>query len=278
MSRLFKTIFLIFVSNAVASQSALEIIELMYRDASKIEGFIAEINKVERIEDEYIIQLSTVKLNRAPYKVYIKQIAPKQGVEILVHQNDDDNKKAIINLNSFPWINLYLDPYGSLMRRNQHHLVFDSGFDLMIKILKHELKDHSSDEKLIRRQDVIWKGEKMYHLELINNNYKIISYVVKPNENVDIIANKLNINAYSIIELNKNIDGYNDIEVGQEIKIPSNYAKSMDLFIDQKTNIPLVIKVFDDKGLYEKYEYNSIILNPIFAPNEFLENFEAYNF
>jgi len=263
-----------FVSNG---QTAMEIIRMMYKDADKIEGLIAEINKVERVEDEYVTQVSFVKLNRTPYKVYIKQLAPKEGVEVLAAITKP-RTKATVNLNSFPWINLYLDPYGSLMRRNQHHTVFDSGFDLMIKILKYGLSSEQSAERLKRKQDVVWKGREMYHLELKNHDYDVIPYQVKSGENIDDIANHLHISAYAIIELNSKVDDYNDVDEGQEISIPSHYAKRMVLFIDKETHLPLVIKVFDQNGLYEKYEYNSITINPVFAPNEFTEDFEEYDF
>ncbi len=248
---------------------------MMYNKAAKIEGFIAEIKKEERIEDEYVIQVSKVKLQRQPYKVYVKQLAPKEGVEVLAQAG---NSKAVINLNSFPWINLYLNPYGALMRRNQHHLVYDSGFDLMISILKYELSSKLSQNRLQRKQDVMWQGKLMYHLELRNDDYNIKPYQVKPNETIDNIANKLHISAYAIIELNEDISDYDDVEEGQEIKVSSHYAKKMTLLIDKKTHLPLVIKVYDDKGLYEKYEYISLSLNPEFATNEFTEEFEQYDF
>ncbi len=269
-------LFVFTISSLVSNgQTAVEIIAMMYKGASKIDGFIAEINKVERVKGEYVIQLSHVKLNRTPYKVYIKQLAPKEGVEVLAKKEDN---KAVINLNSFPWINIYLDPYGALMRRNQHHLVFDSGFDLMVKVLKHELSTSISEERLIRKEDVIWQGKEMYQLELQNNDYKIVSYIVKPDEDIDMIANRLNINAYAVLELNDDVDGYDDVSAGQKIKIPNHYAKSMLLLIDKEYHLPLVIKVFDNKGLFQKYEYNSITINPNFAPSEFTQDFEDYNF
>ncbi len=268
-------LFILISASTTYGQTAMEVIVMMYKEVAKIEGFIAEIKKEERIEDEYVIQLSKVKLQREPYKVYVKQLAPKEGVEVLARAG---NPKTVVNLNSFPWINLYLDPHGSLMRRNQHHVVYDSGFDLMISILKYELSSKLSEERLQRKENVIWQGKEMYHLELKNNDYDLIPYQVKPNETLDDIANKLHINAYAILELNKDVDDYEDVEEGQEIKVPTHYAKRMTLLIDKKTHLPLVIKVFDNKGLYEKYEYNSIRLNPVFAPNEFTMEYEGYNF
>ncbi len=268
-------LFILISASTTYGQTAMEVIVMMYKEVAKIEGFIAEIKKEERVEDEYVIQVSKVKLQREPYKVYVKQLAPKEGVEVLAQAG---NPKAVVNLNSFPWINLYLAPHGSLMRRNQHHVVYDSGFDLMIRILKYELSSKLSEERLQRKENIIWQGKEMYHLELKNNDYDLIPYQVKPNETLDDIANKLHINAYAILELNEDVDDYEDVEEGQEIKVPTHYAKRMTLLIDKKTHLPLVIKVYDNKGLYEKYEYNSISLNPKFAPNEFTMEYEGYNF
>lgn len=277
MKQLLLLFILVITPLFTSGQTAMEVIGVMYKEADKIDGFIAEINKVERVGDKYITQLSETKLNRSPYKAYIKQLAPKEGVEVLAFITDPPTK-ATVNLNAFPWINLYLDPYGFLMRRNQHHTVFDSGFDLMIKILKYELSTQLSEDRLERKKDVTWQGRAMYRLELNNDDYSIVTYIVKPNENVDDIANRLHISAYAILELNKEVDDYNDVEEGQEIKVPSHYAKRMTLYIDKENYLPWVIKVHDQKGLYEKYEYNSLTLNPVFTPNEFTEDFEEYDF
>lgn len=248
----------------------------MLYNTERLKGFIAVINKTERFDDEYTIQLSLVKLNRAPNEVYIRQLSPKEGVEVLL--NPSQSKKAVVNLNSFPWVNLYLDPEGSLMRRNQHHMVYDSGFDLMMSILKTELASKNPYQSLNRGPDTEWNGKKMYSLEFRNNDYKLVDYTVQGNEKVDDIAAKLNVNAYSILEFNDEVDGYSDVNPGQIIKVPSHYAKSIELLISQETYLPLVTKVFDDMGLYEKYEYNSITLNPAFQKDEFSEEFEHYNF
>lgn len=259
-------------------QTPMEIVKRMFVKADSLEGFIAEIKKTERFNNAYIVQVSYVKLKRKPYQIYLRQVSPKEGVEVLI-DTDSDNKKAVVNLNSFPWINLYLDPYGTLMRRNQHHTALDSGFDLMLKILKYELRDGLSDYKMTRKPDAYWKGRKMYALELLNDDYIIKEYKVTPeDDNLDIIADKLYINTYSIIDLNDDIDGYHDINPNQIIKVPSHYGKSMDLLIDQETHLPMVIKVYDNRGLYETYEYNSITINPSFMPNEFTEEFEEYDF
>ncbi len=134
-------IVLVFIQSGIAQSPAI-IIREMVESAARLEGFTAEITKEERIDGKIIKQITAVKLIRQPYQVYLNQRFPKEGVEILCRRDSD---RPLINPNSFPWFNLSLDPYGSLMRRNQHHTVFDSGFDLMSNILSRELNRIGND-------------------------------------------------------------------------------------------------------------------------------------
>ena len=97
-------------------------------------------------------------------------------------------------------------------------------------------------------------------------------------EDLNAIAKKLNINEYSILMLNKNIDFYDDVEPGQEIMVPTSYAKRMTLLIDAEYMLPMVTRVYDDKGLYEQYAYRKFILNPVFEEDEFTSDYKHYKF
>ena len=78
--------------------------------------------------------------------------------------------------------------------------------------------------------------------------------------------------------INKNIDDYYDIIPGKILNIPNDYAKGMKLMIDKKRLLPLVIEVYDDKGIYEKYEYHNLIVNPSFEDEEFSMYCNDYGF
>ena len=218
-----------------------------------------------------------MKLNRKPFNIYLRQEFPKEGVEVLCRADRD---KATVNPNSFPWVNLNLDPYGSLMRRNQHHTVYDSGFDLMTSILLKELAGLTGDAS----ERVKYFGTKMndnrlvHHIEFINSTYRILDYIVMRDEDIIDIAKKLNINEYYILELNKGVDFYDDVKVGQVIKLPSHYASRMTLFVDVEYMLPLVIWAYDDKGLFEKYAYSKFVLNPIIKAEEFESDYPDYGF
>ena len=259
------------------SQSGLELLYKMAEHSQQIVSFTATITKTERIDGTYEKQISAVKLNRDPFMIYLRQQYPKDGVEILCRS---DRKKALVNLNSFPWINLNLDPYGSLMRRNQHHTVYDSGFDLMTNILLRALANIGSDtsEYIKYFGTKIYEERDVHHLEFINPSYHVRDYTVGEKETVIEIAKKLNINEYYILELNDDVDFYDDVDDGQVIRIPSHYASRMTLFIDTEYMIPMVIWAYDDKGLFEKYAYSKFILNPPLSKEEFEADFPDYDF
>ena len=84
-----------------------------------------------------------------------------------------------------------------------------------------------------------------------------------------------------VISLNDQFDDFDDLEdleAGDVLKIPNDYCPKMIMAIDQKRMIPLSIKVFDEKGLYEHFEYDNVVLNPRFDPMEFTEDYPGYGF
>lgn len=275
----FQLLFLVMAvhQSAVAQNTeAKAVILQMIDSAGALRGFKSTIRKTERIEGELILQVSEVKVSNNPYEVYVKQLSPKSGVEILCA---DGCQKALINMNGFPWINLTLDPHGTTMRRHQHHTVHDSGFDLLANILARSLADFNPDEQsLLIHDEVLWLGEPAYNLEMKNSAYSTKIYRVTGQENIADIARMFNVNEYAILELNPECDNYEDVSIGQVLEIPSHYGVRMTLYISKKTMLPLLIRVFDHQGLFEEYDYTMLERNPQFASNEFDETFPEYDF
>ena len=81
-----------------------------------------------------------------------------------------------------------------------------------------------------------------------------------------------------VLTNNPKITWYNDVKEGQIIKVPNAYAKSTLLLIDKETFLPISNTVFDDQGLYEKYEYVELQINCVILPEEFTKYFKGYNF
>jgi outer membrane lipoprotein-sorting protein len=81
-----------------------------------------------------------------------------------------------------------------------------------------------------------------------------------------------------VLENNPKLSSYNDVKAGDVIKIPNAYAKLTLLLIDKEYLLPVNNKVFDDKGLYETYEYYDLQVNSPIAPEEFTKNYKGYHF
>jgi outer membrane lipoprotein-sorting protein len=261
------------------NQMAFDIAQTMFMQTKKIQTLQYTMKKLERIKGELIMQQSTVKLNLNPLKVYLIQDAPKQGIEVL-YVSGSNNNHALINPNGFPWISINLDPYGSTMRTNQHHTLLNSGYEHVMGILEYLFEKHNSEiQGMIKTEgSVVWDKHACWAISLTNPHFKYIPYTVMAGETVISIANKYHLSEHMIVEKNPSIDSYTDITAGQIIQIPSDYSTKMMLYIDKVRYIPLVMKVYDDKGLYEQYEYTKVTVNPIFKQDEFSRDYKDYHF
>ena len=100
---------------------------------------------------------------------------------------------------------------------------------------------------------------------------------MKPGEDVFSIAGKKYLNEFKIKELNK-LKDYTSLKPGQKLLLPNTYARKTILYIDKNTSLPLVQIMYDELGLFEKYECHNLVMNPAFKKEEFSQNFPAYNF
>ena len=81
-----------------------------------------------------------------------------------------------------------------------------------------------------------------------------------------------------ILDINESVDDYYDIKPGQIIKIPNDYASKMIMFVDKEFILPLVMEVYDEKGVFERYEYKKLQLNPVIPDEEFTQEYKDYDF
>lgn len=232
----------------------------------------------ERHGTKWTEQKSAVKMQHNPLKIYYKQEYPKVGLELLyVHGANGNN--ALINTNGFPWVNVTLSPYSSSMTENQHHTIYDMGLQSLSVILEHLWKKYGQQASSMIKlaPDVTWDGHSCYQVIMDNPSFKFIDYTVQKGESLFTIARKLKVNEFMIKERN-NLPDFFAVKEGQKIKVPEDYAKKMVLYLDKKRMIPLALKVYDEKGLYEDYMYYGIEINPVITPAEFTTEYDGYGF
>ena len=220
--------------------------------------------------------LAHTKVHNKPYKVYLKQ-EKENGAEIL-YNSEKSTKTALVNPGSFPYINLNLDPNGNIMHKGEHHSILQANLNYTYDIINYSLKNKGDEKKMSYINTVLINKVKYHKIKLDNYDYKIVKYTVKQNEDLITIAKKLHINSYSIIELNSDIEGLNDVKAKQIIKVPNYYAKYTVLYINTKTYLPYKVLVYDYAGLFESYEFRNLKINVKFKPNEFSKDFPGYGF
>ncbi len=229
----------------------------------------------ERIKGRMQYFESKVKLQVSPRKLYLSL----KGPEVLWTQGTN-NGDALVNPAAFPYMNLNLDPYGSLMRKDQHHTIHEMGFQYLTDILKDGIKkagDKFDKYFTVVGEDTFY-GKPCWKLSITFPDFAWYSYTVKKGENITTIARMLKVSEYMVLTNNPKISWYNDVKEGQTIKVPNAYGKQTLLLIDKENFLPVSNTVFDDQGLYEKYEYIDLQINCVILPEEFTKNYKGYNF
>lgn len=235
--------------------------------------------KNERYNNKIVQSNQIVKQHMDPLKVYMKIIAgPNKGAEIL-YASGLNNGNAYVNAKSFmPTLNL--DPLGILVNDRQRHTIFELGFaytgDLIHDAYK-KYKDRSS-EYIAYGGVIKWDNRDVYKFTLDNKEYKIKDYTILPGEDLVKIARKLKLDEYNLLELNPAVSKYTDVKPSQVIKIPESFTKTVIIYIDTKTYLPVYQKMMDLKGVVGEYEYHDLIINPVIPEEEFTAVYSGYSF
>jgi hypothetical protein len=261
------------------AQPASELLNKLITENDKIYRISMTIVMNERVDGEINEKKADFKINYNPHKIYLKQDYPNEDMEILYVEGLNKNR-AWVYPNAFPWVTLSLDPTGNTMRGKHHHSIFNSGFNYFVDVVEHLMIKYADEiNKLAKNAGIEFvNGVKCHKIVFENPYFRFINYKIKPGEDLVSIAQKFYINEYMIIENNKNIKDYEDIEPGQIIKMPSDYAKKVNIFLDAGTYLPYLIKVFDDEGLFQEYYFKNVRVNPYFSSSDFDPDNPNYNF
>ena len=276
MRLLFLYLSLIFTFQHLQAQPTILYFDNMIKSIDTINTLEYELHAKELIDGHIFYTHSRVKLQKEPFCVYNYVVAPDKGAEVLFVSK---NKLALVNPNGFPFINLKLNPYGKLIRKNQHHTLFDAGFDNVKNIVLSviELLRKSPEKYILNLGVKQINNKKCQVLKVVNPDFSFSEYIVQEGEDVESIADKLNLSSYLILVKN-NLSFYNNVTQGDKIQIPNSYGEQFEIWIDLQSSLPIVQKVFINNKLFEHYEFKNIIINPEFSIDEFKKSNTEYNF
>jgi outer membrane lipoprotein-sorting protein len=237
------------------------------------------IIQTERLNGTLTNEADAVKMHMNPLKILISAANPGKSYEVL-WLSGENNGEAWVHPGSFPFVTISLDPEGNIMKRGGHHSIFATSPNYLANLIRNAIKkDGKNFEKIAHYQGLYdVDGRLCYKILLDYPTFRFNPYIVKAGEDLVAIAEKNHLSEYMILERNKEISSYSDVKPGQTIMIPERYAKSIVLFIDKESNLPIIEMMYDDLGLFERYEFKKIILNPEFSKNEFSKDNPEYHF
>jgi len=237
------------------------------------------LQQYERHGDEMGSAYQSVKVNMSPFKLYILNHSPDKGAEVL-YVTGTNNGNCLVNPNAFPFFNVNLDPMGSMLRRTQHHTIFESGFSYFAKIIRQALVEFEKDfDKYCHYKGTVkWEGRECYKIVIDYTDFEYKSYSVKKGEDVIDIAKRMMVSEFMIVEANKDVDDYDDVKENQVIQVPNVYAKKSIIYVDKQYYLPIRQEMHDEKGLFETYEFHNLRVNQRILEEEFTETYPDYDF
>jgi outer membrane lipoprotein-sorting protein len=253
--------------------------QLLSRLSSAIENLKTlrcTVRAQERLEgNKYQQARSTMKIAFSPLKVYVRN---QKGIEVLwvTGQNNGD---AWVNPNAFPYVTLTLNPNGSVMRRNQHHSVLNAGFGTIADLIHgSNLRQDRSYERSFRYVgDSIVAGRACHVLRSDFPQFRYVPYKTTKAESISHIADRFGCGEYRIMERN-DLSADETVPAGKTLQVPNSYGRRTIVCVDQKTFLPTVVQVNDDKGLFEKFEFSEVIANQPIPAAEFTKEYKDYKF
>ena len=190
------------------------LIQQLFKSIDNTKTLKYNLKLSERIEGKMLNTESSVKLQVAPRKLYLYL----KGPELLWVQGTN-NGNALVNPGAFPYFNINLNPYGSLMRKNQHHTIHEMGYEYFASVLKNTVKKAGDkfDKDFVCTGEEKWDNRSCYNIVISYPEFAFVNYIVQKGENLISIARKLFVSEYMILENNPRIKDYYDVKEGIQI-------------------------------------------------------------
>ncbi|MFL5765875.1 MAG: DUF1571 domain-containing protein [Bacteroidia bacterium] len=253
-----------------------EIIERMLDTIKNIQTQSCDVKATERIGKRLMIAESSIKINYYPRRIYFRNV---KGIEVLWAEGSNKGN-AYVHTPAIPLLTVDLDPLGSIMRKDQHHTIFDLGSPYIGSTVAQTIlkAPREFDKHFAYAGIVTWNNRECYQVVISYPEYNYVEYVTAAGETVTSISKKLNTSDYKIRYKNELSSYYGKIKAGKKLNIPIPYSNKGILYIDKKTFLPVSVKVYDEEGLFEAYEFTNMKTNIVFAADEFKVGYKGYGF
>lgn len=205
-----------------------------------------------------------ISVKEHPLQVKAELLAPQEGILVEYNEQIDKHHAVITPQKWIPSVNFRRNIDGSLLRRG-HYSIHETSltyFDKLIQRAEQLLEQRGVYQQALYLKGMAQlEGQACFQIELIDPQYQLRWYRVKPGESLLSIAREQVLNPYKILELNAGLESYGVLNSGQEIRIPSSIGQRCVIWVDQHNYLPRQIEVYDEKGLFERYSFLDIQLH-----------------
>jgi hypothetical protein len=264
--RVFQLVALIMLGFTAFSQGEVDCkksFDFIYSKWDNVQNMQYHSKKFERHLDQDNHAEFDFTVQRKPFKVAGRMA--EKGHYIL-YDPEVSAKEAMYISNGFPFTNLTLDIQGKLFRGMNHYTISDAGCEFILGIIR---KEYERIPENFKCSKVVRNGNEEILIRAETDQFGWKDYKASAGETVLSIANKLSVSAYLIIEKNDDIHAYTDECSGKTIKVPSHYGRVVELYIDAEHGLPTRIANYDDKDLFESFDYTNYKFNVKLAPDYF---------
>ncbi len=262
--------------NPDSSTQPKKLLATMYDSIQNIRTLRMKVFALERIEKRFLTANSEIKIQTKPRKVYF--INRARRLEIL-YDGSTAAEKALVKPNVFPFVPMWLEPSGALMRRNQHYTIHELGFEFIGKSIALTInKDKAGLSNFRHKGKVMKNGYSCHLIEYENSQYTYTDYKVGEKETATLIGLKLCVNDYLLRYRNDLLNDFGFLKKGRILRVPTLYCQKAVICIDEKLMLPVSLSLYDDIGLFESYDFSEIVVNKPFRSNEFERDFDGYGF
>ena len=283
-----KNLFLLLLATCSFSLFAEEnparaILEKSIQTTGSSKGCIYLMKGFERIKGKPGLVLNEIftKVNYSPLKIYAKVLSdPNKGTELLYVKGANSDKIKINPGKFLP--TLSLNPFSSMLTKDQHHTLLSSGFMLYTRLIKEGMKradaDGRFDDVFKLEGEVTYNQKKCYKITVSDPTFGYKTVTTQSNDNLYSVTQRLLVPECLVVENNSFVKNFESDLSNKQIKVPTSYSKKSTIYIDKETLYPIFQEMSDENGVFERYEYYNLKVNPSFSADEFTEKFGDYAF
>ena len=204
-----------------AQSSAVEWIDEVIKTSKSVKSLSYTMYSLERKQDgSYHKGASFTKLNIQPLKLYLRLNGNEnKGVALLFNKQESNNLALISPAKWLPTFKL--DPGGTMMRRNQHHTLYEAGFAYGLGVVEHY---KNMDPEIFKSSATLETqclecGTDFVKVTIIDPKFSYKPYTPLSNETLYDISKKLFVSEYLLVEKNNKVKDYFDDLQGKTLLV-----------------------------------------------------------